>query len=111
MMGVDRYDYLVLGWKMKKEIFEYEFLSDLQEFNPDTVFFPQTEDYAIYGKLVEVSDYITGFGLLEMNVERTVMWLEDYDKLSSAFREVTGEELQDWTEHEDAKLYLFSILS
>ena len=110
-MGVDRYDYLVLGWKMKQEIFEYEFLSDLQEFNPDTVFFPQNEDYAIYGKLVEISDCITGFDLLEMDVERMVMWLEDYDKLASAFREVADEELQDWVEHESAKLYLFSILS
>ena len=77
----------------------------------DNIFFPENEDYAIYGKLIEMSDCITGFDLLEMDVKKTVMWLEDYDKLSSAFREVTGEELQNWTEHEEAKLYLFSILS
>lgn len=110
-MGVDRYDYLVLGWKMKQEISDTSFCFDLVCESPDTIFFPENKDYVIYGKLVEVSDCITGFDLLEMNVERTVMWLEDYDKLSSAFREVTGEELQGWTEHEDAKLYLFSILS
>jgi hypothetical protein len=110
-MGVDRYDYLVLGWKMKQEIFEYEFLSDLSFEAPDNIFFPEDEEYAIYGKLVEVSDCITGFDLLEMDVERTVMWLEDYDKLASTFREVVDEELQDWVEHESAKLYLFSILS
>lgn len=110
-MGVDRYDYLVLGWKMKQEIFDTSFCSDLTCETPDNIFFTENEDYAIYGKLVEISDCITGFDLLEMDVERTVMWLEDYDKLASAFREVTDEELQDWVEHEDAKLYLFSILS
>lgn len=110
-MGVDRYDYLVLGWKMYQEIFDTDFCSEIQYEDGDNIFFPENEDYAIYGKLIEMSDCITGFDLLEMDVKKTVMWLEDYDKLSSAFREVTGEELQNWTEHEEAKLYLFSILS
>lgn len=109
-MGVDRYDYLVLGWKMKQEIFEYDFLSDLQECYPDTVFFPQDGEYVIYGKLMEMSNCITGFDLLEVDSNKAVMWLEDYDKLASAFHEVSGDDVQDWIEHDQAKLYLFSIL-
>jgi hypothetical protein len=109
-MGVDRYDYLVLGWKMKQEIFEYEFLSDLADEASDNIFFPENEDFAVYGKIVEMSDSIMGFDLTEVDPSMNVMWLEDYDQLASSFREVADEELHDWTEHEKAKLYLFSVL-
>lgn len=110
-MGVDRYDYLVLGWKMKQDIFDTNFCSDLKFETIDSYFLPENGEFAVYGKLVKMSDCITGFDLLEMEVEDSVMYLEDYDRLATAFRDVTSEELLDWTEHEQAKLYLFSILS
>jgi hypothetical protein len=109
-MGVYRYDYLVLGWKLNQDILEEDFCEDLQYDVPDNFFFPEDGEFAVFGKLITMSDYITGFELLEMNTEKTVMWLEDYDKLTSTFRKVTENELLDWVEHEQAKLYLFSIL-
>jgi hypothetical protein len=109
-MGVYRYDYLVLGWKLKEEILDADFIDDLQFETIDSYFSPDSEEFAVYGKILKVSDSITGFDLLEMKVEDTIMYLEDYDKLATAFRDVTSEELLDWTEHEPAKLYLFSIL-
>jgi hypothetical protein len=110
-MGVYRYDYLVLGWKMKQDILKNDFCEDLQYDTVDSFFFPEDGEYVVYGKLLELSDYITGFDLIEVNADKMVMWLEDYEKLSSTFREVTKNELLDWVEHEQAKLYLFSILS
>ena len=109
-MGVYRYDYLVLGWKLKQEILKNDFCEDLQYDTVDSFFLPENGEYVVYGKLVEMSDCITGFDLLEMDVKKTVMWPEDYEKLAAAFREVTKEDLLDWTEHEPAKLYLFSML-
>ena len=112
-MGVYRYDYLVLGWKMKPEIVEQDFCQDLKHETIDSFFCSEHAEHGehiIYGKLIEVSDCITGFDLLEMDFKKMVMWLEDYDKLSSAFREATNNELLDWVEHDQAKLYLFSLL-
>jgi hypothetical protein len=109
-MGVYRYDYLVLGWKLKQEILKNDFCEDLQYDTVDSFFLPENGEYVVYGKLVEMSDCITGFDLLEMDVKKMMMWLEDYDKLSSAFREATNNELLDWVEHDQAKLYLFSLL-
>lgn len=109
-MGVHRYDYLLLGWKMKSEILDQKFRSDLQFDAPDNFFFPEDGGCAVYGKVLEHSDYVTGFDLLELDYRKTVMYLEDFDALTSTFRNATGEELLDWTEHDLAKLYLFSML-
>jgi hypothetical protein len=109
-VGVYRYDYLVLGWKMKTEIVEEDFCDDLQYETVDSFFLPEDGRYVVYGKLLKISDYATGFDLIEVKAEDSVMYLEDYDRLATTFRDLASEELLDWAEHEQAKLYLFSIL-
>jgi cyclophilin family peptidyl-prolyl cis-trans isomerase len=110
IVGVYRYDYLVLGWKLNQEIFETDWLNELQSEAADNIFFPEDERYVVYGKLVEQSDCITGFDLLEMDVNRTIMNLEEYDNLCKAFHNVTSQELDELVEHQLPKLYLFSML-
>jgi hypothetical protein len=98
---------------MKQEILDEDFYQDLKHETIDSFFcsdHAEQGEHIIYGKLIEVSDCITGFDLLEIDVKKTIMYLEDFEKLSAAFREVTENGLLDWVEHDQAKLYLFSML-
>lgn len=94
--------------------FRSRFLEDLQYGTSDTFFcsqFAEQGEDIFYGKLLEFSDSVTGFSTITIMPEMMEMMLTDYEKLSDDFRHFAESNIEDWAEHPEPRLYLFSMLA
>ncbi len=115
-MGVDRSDYLMIGWKLRTE------LIDREDFDFDRVYDRAPDEfiydgmcgsYIVFGKLVLYSDLYEGFTFSELEPADLVLSEEELEELKELFREITfGQELLTWSiSGTEPKAFLFSHFS
>jgi len=115
-MGVDRTNYLFLGWKLKVEITDYDsFLHDVcyEVASDNFIRDDECEEYCFYGKVVRFSDrYDDGFSQEEISSEDlTLQPLEIIDLKNKFGVFMPGEELEDWVIFQNPRLFLFTHFS
>jgi hypothetical protein len=113
-MGVDRTDYLVLGWKLNTDLLKHPSfdLDRVYDRAPDEfIYDSMTGEYAVFGRIIlEVSDETEGFTFNELEPADLVLSEDEISILRELFREMTfGLELNDWIEGpKEPRALLFS---
>jgi hypothetical protein len=115
-MGVSRTDYVVVGWKLKKELvdhkdFDWDRMYDRA--SDEFIYDGMCGNYLVFGKLVCYSDEYEGFVFTELEPADLVLSDEELDELKGLFKEVTfGQELDTWVETSaEPKAFIFSHFS
>ncbi len=116
IMGIDRSDYLMIGWKLNTELvdhkdFDWHLVYDRA---PDEFIYDgMCGKYIAFGKMVLYSDAYEGFTFTELEPADLVISEEEATELKELFREITfGQKLLDWSiSGFEPKAFLFSHFS
>jgi len=95
-MGVDRTDYLVVGWKLKKEL--YDDLPEDAAMCDNLIYDGMTGEYLVFGKIIATANEPEGFDFTEIKPESLVLMNAEVDELKTLFKELTGRQLMDCVE-------------
>jgi hypothetical protein len=104
-MGVDRIDYLMIGWKLNAKI------TEVKDFNWDIAYYDLPDNfiydgmcgkYAVFGDVIAHSDIYDGFDFTyvkepKMSDDRIAM-------LKQSFTKMTGEQLENWIQWDDGSI-------
>ena len=107
-MGVDRTDYLIVGWKLNKDLCDElhdDALLDSEHYVYDAV----SGKYLIFGKIVARAGQPEGFEFTEIKPEALVLMNDELYELKALFNELTGRQLMECIESDTVpKAMLFS---
>lgn len=115
-MGLYRTDYVMVGWKLKKELVDHvDFDWDrVYDRAPDEFIYDgMCGNYLVFGKLVLYSDEYEGFTFAELEPADLVLSDKELNELKELFREITfGQLIEDWVKTgSEAKAFIFSHFS
>ena len=106
-MGVDRTDYLVVGWKLKKEL--YDDLPEDAVMCDNLIYDYMCGEYLVFGKVITSGNEPEGFDFTEIEPESLVLMNAETNKFKDLFKELTGRKLMDCVESDTVpKAMLFS---
>jgi hypothetical protein len=114
-MGVDRYDYLMVGWKLdvdktlEHDDWDDEFVYD--EFGNYLITHNYGE-YAVYGKIVAyANEKYVGFEMTELKPESLILAADEIREFREDFKKLGVGELLDCVEDQTPKTFIFSQFS
>jgi hypothetical protein len=115
-MGVDRYDYLMVGWKLDvdKTLEHDDWDIDLMydEFPDSIIYDGMSGEYAFYGKIIaQADDKYEGFTLTELKPESLILTVDEIREFREDFKKLGVGELLDCVEDQTPKTFIFSHFS
>jgi hypothetical protein len=106
-MGVDRTDYLVIGWKLNKDL--YRELSDDAIMSGYFIYDVMCGEYLVFGKIIAHAEEPDGFYFTEIKPESLILMNNEIYELKQTFKELTGRQLMECIESDIVpKAMLFS---
>ena len=112
-MGVDRSDYLMVGWKLDvdKTLDHDDWDIDLmyEEFLDSIIYDGMSGKYAVYGKIIANADNnYEGFSFTEIKPESLILTADEIREFREDFKKLGVGELLDCVEDQTPKAILFS---
>lgn len=95
-MGVDRTDYLVIGWKVNKDL--YSELSDEAVNGGLFIYDNMCGKYLVFGKVITTANEPEGFDFTEIKPESLILMNAEVNELKALFNELTGRQLMNCVE-------------